>query len=273
MSERSPPAPAARVSSLDRRWTLAFAMGALALACWAALWLWSTSPYARYLAHDGWGDDAAFAALCRALPGGDVVAPLVVHALAWLLMIGAMMLPTTYPLMSMFRRATAARADATRLALLVVAGYVAAWLAFGVVAHGLDAALRWLASGSAWLFAHGREVTAGVLAGVGLFQFSSLKYRCLDKCRAPFGFVTSRWHGREPRREAFRIGLDHGMFCVGCCWALMLVMFVVGTGSLGWMLALALAMAAEKNLSFGRKLSAPIGIGLLGAAAALLLTA
>ena len=71
-----------------------------------------------------------------------------------------------------------------------------------------------------------------------------------------------------PAREAFGIGVDHGIFCVGCCWALMPCMFVVGTGSLGWMLALGALMAVEKNLPDGARLRLPIGLGLLGAAAA-----
>ncbi len=104
-----------------------------------------------------------------------------------------------------------------------------------------------------------------------LFQFSALKYRCLDACQSPFVFVAARWHGRAPRREALRLGAAHGAFCVGCCWALMLVTFVVGMGSLGWMLALAAAMAAEKNLPWGRRLRAPLGIGLMLAAAAIAL--
>ena len=115
-----------------------------------------------------------------------------------------------------------------------------------------------------------RVVGAAVLAGAGLFQWSALKYRCLDECRTPFGFVASRWHGVSPSREALRIGIDHGIFCVGCCWALMLTMFVVGIGSVGWMLALAALMAAEKNLPFGRRLRTPVGLALLAGSAAIL---
>jgi predicted metal-binding membrane protein len=110
-----------------------------------------------------------------------------------------------------------------------------------------------------------------VLAGAGLFQFSALKYRCLEQCRTPFAFVASRWHGRAPAREALRLGIDHGLFCVGCCFALMLVMFVVGTASIGWMIALAALMAAEKNLPGGTRLRLPIGLGLLASAAAVVL--
>jgi len=236
----------------------------LAIACWAALWLWSTSPYARYLEHPGWLDAAGFAEFCR-----SVAAPAGVHVLAWLLMIAAMMLPTTYPLLAMFRRITAGRADGALLTVLVVAGFVAVWLAFGVVADAADAAVQTLAARSDWVLVHGWAIGAAVLAGAGLFQFSGLKYRCLEQCHARFGFVASRWHGAHPKVEAMRIGIDHGTFCVGCCWALMLVMFVVGTGSVGWMLALAAAMAAEKNLPWGRRLRTPIGLALIGSACAL----
>jgi predicted metal-binding membrane protein len=98
----------------------------------------------------------------------------------------------------------------------------------------------------------------------GAFQFSRLKYACLDKCRTPFSFVNQHWRGIAVRRQSFRIGLHHGLFCVGCCWAIMLLMFVVGTGSVGWMLALGAVMAVEKNVSWGRKLSTPLGFFLLG---------
>ncbi|MGA0525166.1 DUF2182 domain-containing protein, partial [Escherichia coli] len=82
-------------------------------------------------------------------------------------------------------------------------------------------------------------------------------------------FVISHWRGRARERQAFALGLRHGLFCVGCCWALMLLMFVVGAGSLGWMLALAALRAIEKNVSWGRRLSAPLGVALLAGAALL----
>ena len=123
--------------------------------------------------------------------------------------------------------------------------------------------LRSVAANSSWFIGHGWMVAATVLIGAGLFQFSALKYRCLEQCHTPFTFVASRWHGRAPSQEALRIGFDHGVFCVGCCWALMLLMFVVGMGNLGWMLVLAAIMAAEKNLSWGRRLRTPLGVALV----------
>jgi len=140
---------------------------------------------------------------------------------------------------------------------------VLAWAGFGLVAFAADRGVHAAAARSSWLTGHGWAIGALVLAGAGAFQFSSLKYRCLERCRTPFGFVNSRWRGLAPGREALRIGFDHGLFCVGCCWALMLVMFVVGMGSLGWMLLLGAIMAAEKNLPAGRRLAAPLGVGLL----------
>jgi len=247
----------------DPRTVLGLLLATLAAMAWAALWLWSLSPWSRYLGDSGWGDAGALSALCRTIPQGDFIVPASLHAIAWVVMIAAMMLPTTLPLLLIFRSITQARSDRARLAALVVLGFFAAWFGFGVVAHVADAALRSIAAGSAWFIVHGWAIAAAVLIGAGLFQFSALKYRCLEQCHTPFSFVASRWHGRAPTREALRIGFDHGVFCVGCCWALMLLMFVVGMGSLGWMLVLAAIMAAEKNLPWGRRLRAPLGIGLV----------
>ena len=81
------------------------------------------------------------------------------------------------------------------------------------------------------------------------------------------------WQGRRERLQALRLGINHGVFCVGCCWALMLLMFVVGIGSLMWMMILAVVMGVEKNASWGRRLSAPLGIALLLSAVTLLILA
>jgi predicted metal-binding membrane protein len=177
------------------------------------------------------------------------------------------MLPTTYPVLGIFRVMTRSRVDARGLLVLVLAGFFVAWFAFGLIAHALDAGVAWLGGRNRWLAGHGWIAGAVVLAAAGLFQFSAVKYRFLYQCLTPFAFVTSRWRGRSPGREAFAIGLDHGVFCVGCCWALMLCMFVVGTGSLGWMLALGALMATEKNLPGGARLRVPIGMALFAASA------
>jgi predicted metal-binding membrane protein len=106
-------------------------------------------------------------------------------------------------------------------------------------------------------------IGAATIALAGVFQFSKLKYRCLEKCRTPLSFVIGHWRGQAHARHAFALGVQHGLFCVGCCWALMLLMFAFGTGSLGWMLVLAAVMAIEKNVRWGPRLSTPLGVALL----------
>src|SRR5271166_2985960 len=159
-----------------------------------------------------------------------------------------MMLPTVLPLLRRFERLTAERADRRVLVGLLIGGYLLVWVAFGFAAHVLDTALHLIARQSTWLEVNGWVLGAIVLATAGAFQFTRLKYRCLDQCRTPFSFIAQYWRGRRPRRNAFVLGAHHGAFCVGCCWAIMLLMFVVGTGNVGWMLALGAIMAVEKNM-------------------------
>ena len=268
-STKSAIATAGFAPGADRRTLSGWFIATLCVAAWTVLWAWSGTPYGRFLVHEGWTDSGLFAAICRVAPQGDLLVPAALHALAWVLMIAAMMLPTTMPLLDTFQRIVAGRADSGRLTALVVLGYFIAWMGFGLLAHGADAGLHWLAGQYTAFAVYSWAVGAAVLALAGWFQFSALKYRCLEQCHAPFGFIASRWHGRDPSREAFRLGLSHGLFCVGCCWALMLVMFAVGIGSIGWMLVLAAVMAAEKNLSWGRRLRTPLGLGLIGWAGAI----
>jgi predicted metal-binding membrane protein len=123
--------------------------------------------------------------------------------------------------------------------------------------------LHQVAEHSPWLETNGWIIGAATLLLAGGFQFTRLKYRCLDQCRAPLSFVMERWQGRREHRNALRLGIDHGIFCVGCCWALMLLMFGVGIGNIGWMLCLGAIMAVEKNMPWGRKISSPLGLALL----------
>jgi predicted metal-binding membrane protein len=232
-------------------------LGTLAVLAWVALWLWDQSPYGRYLSH------AQLAHLTFEASIGDVGRQASFYVAGWVLMVIAMMLPTTLPLIQIFARLTAARDDRRLLVTLLVIGYLAVWLLFGVVAHVADWGLHRLVDHVAWLVANEWVFGAAPLLLAGAFQFSSLKYRCLDKCRSPLSFVMGYWRGRAERRQALRLGMAHGVFCVGCCWALMLLMFAVGMGNLGWMLILAAVMATEKNLPWGRHLSAPLGIILI----------
>lgn len=189
---------------------------------------------------------------------------MLVFIAGWTIMMVAMMLPTSLPLVTLFHNLTRQRTNQGQLVVLLLVGYLCSWTLFGTVIYAGDWILQRALDRNAWL-----ESSAGALAAVtvvlaGLYQVTPLKYYCLDKCRSPLSFIMQYWRGRHDRTQAFRLGVHHGLFCLGCCWLLMLLMFVVGTGSLGWMLALATVMAIEKNMSWGRWLSAPLGVFLLG---------
>jgi predicted metal-binding membrane protein len=242
-------------------------IGLLIATAWAALWLWTQSPYGRYLDHGRWTEIGIAADICRALPRGEVLLPGLLYVGGWLLMTAAMMLPTVLPLLRRFERLTAARADRRTLVGLLIAGYLLVWAVFGIAAHLLDIALHLIVGQSSWLAVNGWLLGAIVLAMAGAFQFTRLKYRCLERCRTPLGFITQYWRGRRPKWNAFLLGGHHGAFCVGCCWAIMLLMFVIGTGNVGYMLVLGAIMALEKNTPWGRRLSPPPGFALLSWAA------
>ena len=239
--------------------TSAVLVAGLAVAGWAALLLWNASPHARYLDHDGLAE-----ATLRHGPR------LAVFLAGWVLMLLAMMLPSTYPMVAALQRVVAARPrPGSRLAALV-GGYLAVWVAVGWAAFAADLLLhdlqaRW--SGGAL---HGEATMGVVLCLAGAYQLSGSKDRCLQRCRSPRALVLAHWRGQQPMREALELGWRHGRACVACCWALMLVMFAVGHGNLGWMLLLGGVMTAEKVLPWGRWLSAPSGLALLVAGGAML---
>ncbi len=248
----------AEMKAIAHRSTFVPIMGMLIALAWLMLWVWEISPYGRYLNH------GQLAELDVEGGTGGILMSAALYVAGWTLMTVAMMLPTSLPLVEIFRRLTSRRANRAQLVGLLIAGYLGVWLAFGVVAHVADWGLHGLYEQSAWLESNAWVFGAGPLLLAGAFQFTALKYRCLDKCRAPLGFVMAHWRGSRERTQAFLLGVHHGAFCVGCCWALMFLMFAVGTGNVGWMLALGAVMAIEKNMPWGRKMSAPLGVALLG---------
>ena len=207
----------------------------------------------------------------QAILGGLLVALAAAAWLAggWVLMIVAMMLPSSVPLVMTFGALVRRRRRPGALVTLLLAGYLAVWAGFGLTAWLLDRGVHAAVAALPWLAAHPQLIMGTTLLAAGLWQFSPLRDRCLDECRSPLGFVMNRWRGVSPGREAFAMGIAHGAFCVGCCWSLMLVMFGVGLANVAAMLAMGALTAIEKNLPWGRRLRTPIGLGLIAWAGAL----
>ncbi len=224
-------------------------LGALIVLAWVALWQSGASPYAHYV-HLGSPHAASLRAAMMFVAG-------------WSVMTVAMMLPTSVPVIALFAMVVRDRPRRTSLVALVTLGYLVVWIAAGVLAYSLVVVLQVAAERISWLHANPWAIGTATFVIGGAFQFSAIKYACLDRCRSTFGFINEHWSGTGERHDAFHLGLHHGVFCVGCCWALMLVMIAVGAGHLGWMLALGTVMALEKNVPWGRAIVKPVGIGLI----------
>ena len=219
---------------------------------WLALWVWGQSPGGRFLNHAYLGE-----------LNFEEIGFLLVFVAGWILMTVAMMLPTTLPLIKLFNRIIGRRQDQIILLYLLLVGYLSIWALFGLLAHLADWVLHRLVAQTPWLETNTWLISALILLVAGGYQFTPLKYHCLEKCRSPLSFIMEHWTGRNERKNSFLLGVHHGLFCLGCCWSLMLLMFTVGAGNLGWMLALATTMVVEKNLSSGRRLSQILGVILM----------
>jgi predicted metal-binding membrane protein len=146
-----------------------------------------------------------------------------------------------------------------------LAGYAVVWSAFGALAFSGDVVVHDVVDSTPWLAARPWLIAGGVLALAGAFQFSSLKDACLRQCRHPGAYLMR--HYERGLGGAFRLGRGHGLFCLGCCWALMLVMFAAGVANLWWMAALTAVMVYEKTGTGGRRAVPVAGLILLGFAA------
>jgi predicted metal-binding membrane protein len=180
----------------------------------------------------------------------------------WVTMTAAMMLPSATPMVLVYSKVAvgSSRRPGASIATFV-AGYLAAWTAFGLVAYGLFRLVRSLdPSFLAWDRA-GPIVAGTAIVVAGAYQLTPLKRVCLRHCRTPFHWVLHRW--RDGPLGPARMGLEHGAYCVGCCWALMLVLFAVGVMSLAWMAVVAGLIFAEKVLPLGERLSAAFAVALL----------
>lgn len=182
----------------------------------------------------------------------------------WAVMMAAMMLPSVTPMTLLFGRVRAKRESAGRPYVptaIFVSGYLLVWVAFSLFAT----LLNWQLHSSGGLLSMMGQVapaTGGIfLVVAGIYQWTPLKRACLDHCRSPLAFLTQNW--RDGIKGAMAMGLHHGIYCVGCCWLLMALLFVLGVMNLPWVALLTVVVLAEKILPRGEAISRVLGMLLI----------
>lgn len=165
----------------------------------------------------------------------------------WVVMMVGMMVPSATPMILMFARINRNQRDNGEPYVhtgIFVAGYIAVWSAFSLAATVLQLGLQDANLLSPMMAGTNAVYSGLVLVAAGLYQWMPLKNTCLRHCQTPLGFLMTRW--RDGASGAFRMGLSHGAYCVGCCWALMALLFVGGVMNLLWVAAIAIFVLAEK---------------------------
>jgi predicted metal-binding membrane protein len=226
---------------------------------------------------------AALAALCALswlylwavpMPMSDMGMPvtpvfLLLRFLMWFIMMMAMMTPSNLPAVLLFQRvAQRSRAPLART-LLFAGGYITAWGFFSIVATALQGGLSRVGFISGAGATQGTVLTACLLAAVGIYQWLPLKDACLQHCRSPVDFLTR--HFRPSVAGSWVTGLEHGLYCIGCCWLLMLLLFVGGVMNPLWIAGITAVVIVEKLLSRGLVVQRVIGSGLVAASGVVVL--
>lgn len=188
----------------------------------------------------------------------------VLFVTVWLVMMVAMMFPSAAPMILTFAavyRGRQQRGQAFVPTWIFVAGYVLVWALFGVLAYALAVGAERLAGASPGVMANAGRLGGVLILAAGVYQLSPLKSVCLSKCRTPTQFVLSAW--RNGPGGALRMGLEHGLVCVGCCWLLYLILFPLGIMNLAVMALLTALIFAEKVLPGGRRVARGAAIALI----------
>jgi predicted metal-binding membrane protein len=213
-----------------------------------------------------------FEVLCRPLATGGAGDAFLIAGM-WSAMTLAMMLPSAAPMILTYAEIadTAARkGEAIVSPFVIAAGYTAVWLAFAGVAALAQIMFAHAALAGAGITPASALFSGAIFIGAGLYQFSALKHACLMQCQQPFSFFFANW--KTTARGVFGLGLRQGFFCLGCCWAMMLLMFATGVMNVIWMAALGMVMALEK-IGTGKRFSHIVGIVLIAFGAGFLISA
>ena len=170
-------------------------------------------------------------------------------------MMVAMMFPTAAPMILTYRRVQLGRAPKSALGAtsVFVGVYLALWVCFGLLAYGLASDGDALIESQPFLAANAARIGGLAILLAGIYQLTPLKRSCLSRCRSPMDFVLGSW--RDGIAGAVRMGLEHGAYCLGCCWLLFVALFPLGIMNIGAMALITLAIFAEKSLPLGARVA------------------
>jgi predicted metal-binding membrane protein len=200
-----------------------------------------------------------------AIMGPTMGMSVLVFMAIWVVMMAAMMFPTAAPMIVTFTRVHAARRARGQSYVptwVFVGAYFAVWTSFGGLAYALAVAGQSLAELSPWLMMEAARIGGIALVLAGLYQLSPLKQMCLAKCRTPLAFILGAW--REGYGGALRMGLEHGIYCLGCCWLLFVILFPLGMMNVAAMALITLLIFAEKSLPDGARVGKLAAVALIG---------
>ena len=204
-------------------------------------------------------------------PGGGGAAWGILFLGGWMTMTVAMMVPTILPFVRLIRKVAHSRRGEQSLFACLILGYLTVWLVFGLLMLAAAGLLAPAIGSLIQPWATRRVLASALFVIAAIFQFLPMKRRCLERCRSLMRLSDDDWPGRRLMRNSFRLGVRHGIACVGSCGTLMMLMFAIQSAHLVWMLVLAVVMAAEKNSAWGLKLARPLGLALLVCAAFILI--
>jgi predicted metal-binding membrane protein len=241
-----------RISPDTRHFYLVF--GCLILVAWGLLFALQTSTYAHLLGHESLGEHQH---------GFPPAGRLAAFLLSWFLMILAMMLPSSLPLLGHSIHPVWHRPHSRRLVSWIIFGYLSPWTLFGLLVYLGDSFLHQMAAHDAPLAPVSAFIAPAIVMIAGLYQFTPVKRSYLERCRPSQTQFPEGSLEKLNGARAFKQGLRLGLLCIGSCWSLMLLMFALGHNRLDWMLALGGIMALERLSPWGHRLVWPVGLGLL----------
>lgn len=241
-----------------QHWLVCLSLGVIVVLSW--LYIAATAAVMEAMGTGGWA-----ATLMWLMPMGQwTLAEAALVLLMWVVMMFGMMVPSAAPMILLYarvRRSEPGAGQATGLTAVFTLGYLLVWILFSLAATALQWGLTELRLLDDRMTSVSPVLAGSLLVLAGVYQLTPLKLACLAHCRSPIGFLLTHW--RAGYSGALRMGAEHGFWCVGCCWALMIILFAVGVMNIAWIAGLCLLVLLEKTVPQAHWLGRAVGLCLI----------